>query len=183
MTVHGVIQNAPQPTTVDFRDIFEQHSDYVLRTLRFLGVDRSDLEDVSHDIFLHVYRHFGSYDPTRPFRPWLYAFIYRTARDFRKLMRHRETATDNFAHHEDASPHPDVLVQRQQLQQLALRALDVLEPDERAVFVATTLDELTAPEISVALQIPLNTVYSRLRRAKSKFEAQAQQLYANERHQ
>lgn len=182
VTTSGVIEKTSQPTQVDFREVFEQQSDYVFRTLRFLGIKNSDLEDVAHDVFLHVFRHLTDYDPARPLRPWLYAFIYRTARDFRKLMRHRETSTDDFARLETVSLQPDAFVMRQQMQRLALCALEVLDADERGVFVATLLDELTAPQVADALQIPLNTVYSRLRRARTKFDAEALRLSAKARH-
>jgi RNA polymerase sigma-70 factor (ECF subfamily) len=178
----GVIARGPGPTSIDFRDIFEQHLDYVLRTLRCLGVGSADLEDVAHDVFLHLYRHLGDYDPARPLKPWLYAFIYRAARDFRLLARHRETVSDDVGQYIDAGPRPDALVMRQQLQQLALRGLEALEPEERGVLVATTLDELTAPEIAEAMNIPLNTVYSRLRRARAKFEAAVDRLRAQARY-
>ena len=178
----GVIEKVQQPAFVDFRTIFEQQSDYVLRTLRFLGIKGSDLEDVAHDVFLHVYRHLPDYDPARPLRPWLYAFTYRIARDFRALMRHRETITCDFTDRVAPAPHPEAAAMHQQRLELALRALEALDADERGVFVATVLDEMTAPEVAEALSIPLNTAYSRLRRAKAKFEAEAQRLSAKERH-
>jgi RNA polymerase sigma-70 factor (ECF subfamily) len=167
----SVAERVPGSTPIDFRDVFEQQLDYVLRTLRFLGVRTADLEDVAHDVFILVYRHLGDYDPARPLRPWLYAFVYRTARDHRQLARHRETAIDWAGQPVDSRAPPDALLIRQQMQDLALRALETLEPDERGVFVATMLNELSAPEIAAALGIPLNTVYSRLRRARAKFEA------------
>lgn len=154
----------------------------MLRTLRYLGIRQDDLEDVAHDVFLHVYRHLGDYDPTRPLRPWLYAFAYRTARDFRQLARHRETNIEDVAQNIDAGPQPDHQLMQKQLQAMALRALEALDVDERGVFVATALDGLTAPEIAEAMGIPLNTVYSRVRRARNKFEAEVQRLTVNERH-
>jgi RNA polymerase sigma-70 factor, ECF subfamily len=178
----AVIPKDPVPRPVEFREIFEQQLDYVLRTLRFLGIGAADLEDVAHDVFLHVYRHLGNYDPSRPLRPWLYAFICRTARDFRVLCRHRETVCDDLSYHADGAPNQDRLLIRRQMQGLALRGLEALDDDERMVLVATTLDELSAPEIAEALSIPLNTVYSRLRRARSKFAAAVSRQRGKARH-
>jgi RNA polymerase sigma-70 factor (ECF subfamily) len=39
------------------------------------------------------------------------------------------------------------------------------------VFVLSELEEMTAPEISAALGVNLNTVYSRLRAARRDFDA------------
>lgn len=181
MSTSRVIASVAQPTPVDFRSLFEQQFDYVLRTLRFLGVGASDLEDVAHDVFLHVYRHLADYEPSRPIKPWLYCFMFRIARDFRVLTRHREALTDDFSEQVDERPHPDAIAMRQQLQIQAMRALEELDAEERGVFVAVTLDELTAPETSEALGIPLNTVYSRLRRARTKFDAAVRRISAREK--
>lgn len=169
--------------SMDFRDVFEAEFGYVLRTLHFLGVKGADAEDVAHDVFLAVLRHFVDYDPARPIRPWLFAFTYRAARDFRALARHRVTALGDPEQFVDPSPLPDALVMRAELQRLALRALDALDEDERAVLVAHDLNELGAPEVARALAVPLNTVYSRLRRARSKFEAAARRFRALEKNQ
>lgn len=166
MSTSRVIASVTQPTAVDFRALFEQEIGYVLRTLRLLGIGPSDLEDVAHDVFLHVYRHLADYEPSRPIKPWLYCFIYRMARDFRVLTRHREDLSEDSSEHVDGRPPPDAIAMRQQMQNQALRALEALDADERGVFVAITLEELTAPEAADALGVPLNTVYSQLRRAR-----------------
>jgi RNA polymerase sigma-70 factor (ECF subfamily) len=167
---------------LDFRGVFEAEFGYVLRTLRFLGVRDADAEDVAHDVFLAVYRHFADYDATRPLRPWLFAFAYRSARDFKALARHRQSLTDAPDLIADKNPLPDALLMHAERKELALAALDTLHDDERAVFVAHDLNELGAPEVSTTLGVPLNTVYSRLRRARSKFEAAVRRLAAKEKY-
>jgi RNA polymerase sigma-70 factor (ECF subfamily) len=169
--------NAPPP----FRELFEAEFGYVARTLRYLGVRGSEIEDVTHDVFLHVYRHLAEFDPTRPVKPWLFGFAYRIARDFRALARHhRESAWEPQELRDSAPLADELLVQSQALVQ-ALKALDSLEPEERAVFIAHELDELPMPDVAEALAIPLNTAYSRLRRARSKFEAAARRMATQER--
>jgi len=51
------------------------------------------------------------------------------------------------------------------------RTLYARYPDKRAVFVLYDLDGHTAQEISAALELPLFTVYSRLRVARERFAA------------
>ena len=46
-----------------FREVFDGEFDYVWATLRRLGVDARELEDVTQDVFVSVYRRLGdSYD-------------------------------------------------------------------------------------------------------------------------
>src|SRR5215472_17365750 len=72
-----------------FRDVFAGEFDYVWTSLRRLGVHDRDLEDVAQEVFVHVHRRLDDYDPGRPLRPWLFAFAFRCASDWRRLARHR----------------------------------------------------------------------------------------------
>jgi RNA polymerase sigma-70 factor (ECF subfamily) len=49
--------------------------------------------------------------------------------------------------------------------------LDRLAEDKRMVLLLVEVEGMTAPEVAEALQLPLNTVYSRLRRARREFSA------------
>ena len=169
------------PEPPEFRDLFETEFGYVARTLRYLGVRGNDIEDVTHDVFLHVFRHLAAFDASRPLRPWLFGFAYRIARDFRTLARHQRESSWEQAEPRDLSPAADELLVRTEALTLALHALDSLDSDERAVFVAHELEELPMPEVGEALGIALNTAYSRLRRARAKFESAAQRLMAKEK--
>ena len=40
-------------------------------TLKRLGVQDRDLEDVVHEVFITVHRRLCDYDPTRPLRAWV----------------------------------------------------------------------------------------------------------------
>jgi RNA polymerase sigma-70 factor (ECF subfamily) len=51
--------------------------------------------------------------------------------------------------------------------------LESLPEDQRLVLVLSDLEGWTAPEIAQALELPVNTVYSRLRTARQKLEAVA----------
>jgi len=58
--------------------------------------------------------------------------------------------------------------------------LDELDDDKRAVFILAELEQLPAAEIAVALGIPANTVYSRLRLARGAFEAGLRRVRAKD---
>lgn len=150
----------------DFRRIFDEHHDYVWRSLRRLGVQTADLEDVTHDVFLAVHQKLASYDPARPIRPWLFAFAVRFASDYRKLARHkREAPSEDEPHATD--PTAEDLVAANEQRQLLHRALDALSLEVRAVLVLYEIDGTPMKEIAEALAIPLNTAYSRLRLARA----------------
>jgi RNA polymerase sigma-70 factor (ECF subfamily) len=53
--------------------------------------------------------------------------------------------------------------------QVLWKLLAQIDPPRREVLVLADIEEMTAPEISEAVGIPLNTVYSRLRVAREEF--------------
>jgi RNA polymerase sigma-70 factor (ECF subfamily) len=159
----GRVSSATLP---DFRRLFDAELEYVWHTLRRLGVREHDLEDVTHDVFLAVYKKLHTFDRSRPKRPWLFGFAYRFASDYRKLARHRREVL--VLAPEARDPAPSALDQTElgETLDIARRALDTLSLDRRAVFVLHELDECPMPEVARALDIPLNTAYSRLRLAR-----------------
>jgi RNA polymerase sigma-70 factor, ECF subfamily len=163
---------APDP----FRATFERELDYVWTTLRRLGVREADLEDVAHEVFLRVHRRFAEYDASRPIRPWLFGFAARVAADYRKLARHRREVRSENDDAVDPAPLADERLAALDARALVARGLEALDLDKRTVFIAHDLDGLTAQQISEALELPLFTVYSRLRVARERFTASVKRL-------
>jgi RNA polymerase sigma-70 factor, ECF subfamily len=152
-----------------FHEIFDREFDYVWASLRRLGVHDRDTEDVAQEVFVQVHKKIDDYDPARPIRPWLFAFAFRCASDWRRLARHR---VEVFGEHpEPPTSKPDAvdLIGQAEDVDLVMRALEQVEMDQRAVFVLFELDECPMKEIAAELAIPLFTAYSRLRLAREKF--------------
>jgi RNA polymerase sigma-70 factor (ECF subfamily) len=160
----------------EFPAVFREHLGYVWHAVRRLGVRERDLEDVTHDVFLAVFRKLDQYDASRPLRPWLFGFAFRIASDYRERARHRLEVPGDLSAVEDERPNAlDGVLQRQTLE-LARRALAELELGRRAVFILHELDECPMPEVALALGIPLNTAYSRLRLARADLAAAVRRL-------
>jgi RNA polymerase sigma-70 factor (ECF subfamily) len=68
--------------------------------------------------------------------------------------------------HEDIE---DVLSRREAVEAVS-NFLDELDEPQRQVFYLADVEGMTAPEISAALGVKLNTVYGRLRLARKRFE-------------
>jgi RNA polymerase sigma-70 factor (ECF subfamily) len=155
-----------------FGALFDQEFSYVWTTLRRLGVHERDLEDMAHEVFLQVHRHWESYDAGRPARPWLFGFAYRMAADYRRLARHRValvgdvTALDTAV---AAAPSADEALAERETIAFVLRALERIDFDQRAVLVLHDMDQCPMKEVASALSIPVNTAYSRLRLARARF--------------
>ncbi|MCB9625411.1 MAG: sigma-70 family RNA polymerase sigma factor [Sandaracinus sp.] len=153
--------------------IYEEHFEYVWRTLLRLGV--RDAEDATQNVFLVVHAKLPSYDPSRPLRPWLFGIAYNVARETRRKASERyERPTDTWA--EVAGDAQSSDASRLEAAQLVHAALLEVEESRRAVFVLYELDQEPMKDVAEALGIPLNTAYSSLRRAREEFSAAVERL-------
>lgn len=166
------------PPGLDFRTIFETEFEYVWHSLRRLGVRERDVDDVTHDAFIVVYRTLDQYDPSRPLRPWLFGIASRHAANYRRRAHHRGDVMEPDPELADHALGADETLASRQAAALALAALDALDDDRRTVFVLHEFDGVSIPDVAAALGVPLNTVYSRLRLAREHFAAAVKRLRA-----
>ncbi len=180
MKVAAKREPAGNEQDLDFAALYEAELTHVWRTLRRFGVRDADLEDLCHDVFVTFYRTRARFDATRPLRPWLSGIAFRVASDWNRRAQHRrELPTDAPFIDGTASPErrvDDVVAARQE-RELVLAALQAVEAGRRAVLVMHDLDEEPMPVIARALELPLNTAYSRLRLARAEFAEAVQRRW------
>jgi RNA polymerase sigma-70 factor, ECF subfamily len=164
---------------VFFRELFDREASYVWTSLRRLGVPDRDLEDLSHEVFVRVYQRLDQYDPSRPIRPWLFAFAVRVAAEDRKRARHRyeQLGSADDASALAVSPEGPASSDAE----IIRVALDALDMDKRATVVLHDLDGYSVPEIAQALTIPEGTIYSRLRAARAELTLAVRRLRRREK--
>jgi RNA polymerase sigma-70 factor, ECF subfamily len=171
----GALKREPvsEPARPTFEAVYEAEFTYVWRAVRRLGVRTADLEDRVHDVFVVVHRRLADFDPARPLRPWLFGIAVRVAAAGR---RKDGPHADDPPEQVDESPGALERVAARQSQELLLGALGRLPLDQRAVVILHDIDGQRAPEIAAGLEIPLNTVYSRLRLGREKLAAEVLKL-------
>ncbi len=143
---------------------YQRELDYLIGSLRRLGVPYSDIEDVLHEVFLVMLTRWDDYDRARPLRPWLFGIAFRVASAQRRKGRREVLGADQDP--EDARQGPDDDVAAMQGRQLLLKALAQIPIERRAVLIMHEVDEVSMREIANQLAIPLFTAYSRLRKAR-----------------
>jgi RNA polymerase sigma-70 factor (ECF subfamily) len=164
--------------TPTFGRIYDEHFRFVWRTLRRLGVPDFEVDDALQDVFLVVHRRLADFEPNAPVRHWLYRITFRIARDHRRSRRRKDPATHGLEPVSDVDAVADAKTkgpaesaERSAAARLIRDILGELDDPKREVFALADLEQMSAPEIAEVLEIPLNTVYSRLRAARRDFEA------------
>jgi RNA polymerase sigma-70 factor (ECF subfamily) len=161
----------------EFGAVYEEHVRFVWRTLRRLGVPSEDCDDAVQDVFLIVHRKLGEFRPEAPIKHWIFRLSAGIARDHRRRRRRKDpkqhgltpVASEEVA--DTSQRGPSEAAEHSAAARLIREVLQELDDSRREIFVLADLEQMTAPEIAQVLEVPLNTVYSRLRRARSEFEA------------
>lgn len=167
--------------TALFRGLFEEHAAYVWNTLRRFGVRQADVPDQVQEVFLVLFRRLasGEFDASLPARPYLGAIAFRAASDHcRRASTRREVLDGEEAPISSGAPRADELLASAEERDMVLRALADVPEERRAVFVMHDIDEIPIPEVARAMEIPLNTAYSRLRLARQDFAKAVSRLEA-----
>jgi RNA polymerase sigma-70 factor, ECF subfamily len=159
------------PPPLSFQGLYEEHLDFVWRTLRRLGVPPPDLPDVAQEVFLVVYRRLPDFEPRARVTTWLFPICLHAARDRRRRAHVRREVPREEHDLEDPAPLPGNDLERQDDLSLFEAALSDMNLDQRAVFVLFELEDLRGEDIAATLAIPLGTVYSRLRLARAAFRS------------
>lgn len=156
---------------VNLTELYERHVDFVWRMVTRLGVESSLVEDAVQEVFLTLHRRREDFRGASSERTWIGGIAVRVARDFRRGHVRRERRKERLElvpPPASAGPH-EALEDAEALRE-ALRLLEQLDEDQRVVFVLTELEELSAREIAEMIGSNPNTVASRLRLARQRFE-------------
>ena len=162
--------------TPTFREIFERELGFVYNALRRLGIREAELPDATQEVFATVAGVLEDYDPSRPLRPWLFGIAYRVGMRYLEVAHRRREVPSEIPDAPDSAPDAEVAVERSETRDLARQALSKVEPSRRAVLILSYYEGLSVPDIATTLQIPLNTAYSRLHRAREEFSEAARKL-------
>ncbi len=160
-------------TRIDVTEVHKRHGEFVWRTLHRMGVRPPYVEDVYQEVFLVVHRRLRTFNGQCAITTWLYEICFRVAAGYRRKAHfRREELVPDWSEHEAAasassSPERQLQTARQakQLEQI----LDTLPLEYRVVFVMFELEGMSSEQIAESVGVPLNTVYSRLYRARKRF--------------
>lgn len=160
-----------QPPT--WEEIVTEHSARVYRLAYRLTGNVHDAEDLTHDVFVRVFRSLGSYRPGT-FEGWLHRITTNVFLDkMRRKQRIRFDALsdDAAARLVSRSGSPEQIYADAHFDDDIQHALDALSPDFRAAVVLCDIEGLSYEEVAATLDVKLGTVRSRIHRGRAQLRA------------
>ncbi len=152
-----------------FASLYHRHHGFVWRILRRMGVPPSGLDDATQEVFVVVHRRMADLREDASVRSWLFGIARRVAASLHRGQHRRDRKHDALSAPANGPALDDALA-HSEAAAFVRSFLERLDEGHRMVFVLADIEGLTAPEIAEALDLKLNTVYSRLRKARLDFE-------------
>jgi RNA polymerase sigma-70 factor (ECF subfamily) len=137
---------------------------------------KEDIEDICLESFQKAFSQIGSYNPEYKFSTWLYRIARNTAFDYLSKHDREKNNMPTTSIHEDfaelkdlpATMHnPEEDIINQQEYDKWLNNIEKLKDDYKAVAKMNLIDNFGYKEIADELGLPLNTVKTKIRRAKA----------------
>lgn len=166
-----IIHKAAAGDIQAFEEVYKTASSFVYNVALRDARNREDAQEITQEVFLKVFKSLRNFRFQSSFKTWLYRITVNTTLNVLK-----KTAYDRrrqFSYHENSTtglPGPAEAVetsleQRDQKVQVD-KMLEALNPEYRTCIILRELQGLRYNEIAQTLKININTVRSRLKRAR-----------------
>lgn len=147
-----------------FEGVFELYRDQIYSYL-VQSVGRVDAEDLVQEVFIKVFKNINKFNRAKSEAAWIYTIARNTLYDFlrkKKSKGNYEVCVDDYVVENTVGESKDLD------ESIAVRnAANKLKKDRREVIVLHYFQGLSYEEISRIIKSPINTVKSRISRAKS----------------
>src|SRR5690606_30008683 len=144
-----------------------------------LGVSDVDVDDAVQDVFVVVYRRLDTFEGRSSVRTWLYGIARRVAWKYRTRAQRNVARVTRLTELQDDAD-LEAATDRRRAFEVLCTFLEQLDDDRRQAFVLSEFASLRAPEIARALDVNLNTVYARLRTARTELDRTVHRLRARD---
>lgn len=167
---------APGVAALRFDQVYRAYFDDVCRWVRALGGPEGEREDLVQDVFVIVHRRLVDFDGNN-LAGWLYQITRHRVRDFRRrrwfrVLLRSERIDETVAARTPEGP--EAILDGREKQRLLAHLLSSLSECERAAFVLFEIEGRSGEEIALLQGVPINTIWTRVRKARAKLSARAQ---------
>lgn len=164
MTEHQSVQAVPA-----FETVYREHFGFVWRVLSGMGVPPAAVEDATQEVFVVVLRRLPEFRPQASLKTWLFEIALRVASNARRGLRRRGPHDELDEQMAVRAPGPAEQTESRRALAGVLAILDTMDDSLRSVLILSQFEQMSAPEIAALMKINVNTVSSRLRRARQVF--------------
>ena len=176
LTDDELIGLAAQQNQVAFIILYTRYNAGVRSHISRYVIQKEDIEDICLESFQKAFSQLASYNPEYKFSTWIYRIARNTAFDHLRRNDREKCNMPTTSISEDIAelkelpatmhnPEEDII--NQQEYDKGLNNIEKLKDDYKTVAKMNLIDNFGYKEIADALEMPLNTVKTKIRRAKA----------------
>ena len=163
------IERAARGDMAAFEEIYRAAAGMVYATALRITANTADADEVTQDVFVKIFQNLRRFQFRSSLKTWIYRITVNTAINaYRRGQREagRRADFDVALATTGVAAHQYEVLEHKDRQALADRLLARLNPEQRACLVLREIQGLRYEEIAEVLNVNVNTVRSRLRRAR-----------------
>jgi len=145
-----------------FTSLFQRYKQPLFGFFRRRVPDPSQAEELTQETFLVLLRAASHYQASALFRTYLYAIAFKILHAYRRKSAFRATFWGSRPEHSEPSVESTIAAEV-----LLRQAVGKLDSIDREILMLREFEQLSYAEIAELCRIPLNTVRSRLFRART----------------
>ncbi len=152
-----------------FESIYKTYSGFVYNVAIRMTSNQHNAEEITQEVFLTIYRKLKSFSFESSFKTWVYRITVNGSINYLKKISAERHKINQSKMELKQSEGPDQIgkMMNQEYQEKVISSmLASLNPDQRICIILRNLEGLSYEEIAKTLKININTVRSRLKRAR-----------------
>lgn len=166
-----------------FESLYKSCCGYVYNVAWRMVGKHEDAEEITQEVFLTLYRQLPKYRFESSFKTWIYRITTNCSIDYlRKISHQKQKSAQYFADPSNSSVFQpsNITIEEESAMAITLKMFDVLPLDQKACMVLRHIEGLSYQEIAEVLKININTVRTRLRKAREIMMMKRTEVIRNE---
>jgi len=164
-----IVKQAAQGDMGAFEQIYKKACGFVYSIALRIANNKSDAEEVTQDVFMQIFKNLKNFEFKSSFKTWAYRITVNTA-----INKYKQASREKYhrLEYESVANRISVMdktaefINKESAEERVASFLRVLDPEQRACILLREIEGLSYKEMSEVLKININTVRSRLRRAR-----------------
>ncbi len=152
-----------------FESIYKTYSGFVYNVAIRMTSNQHNAEEITQEVFLTIYRKLKSFSFESSFKTWVYRITVNGAINYLKKIsaeRIKINLSKNELKQNEGSDQIGKMMNQEYQEKVISSMLASLNADQRICVILRNLKGLSYEEIAKTLKININTVRSRLKRAR-----------------
>ena len=169
---HETLIKAQEGNLESFENIYKETSGFVYNVAFRIVNNKQDVEEVVQDVFLNIHHNLKNFRFQSSFKTWVYRITVNCAiNHVKKMIREKNRIKEynnNLIKTGEISQVPEIEKINDGQEKIINSLLGSLDVNQRACIVLRNIEGLSYQEISNTLKININTVRTRLKRARER---------------